>query len=80
MGECELRTVAVRPRGANLNAAATHKTGGSLQLSEAWVRTANHVFDLALVVYRAYAPRIAMGYEGTLAFALVGWAVRSAQC
>jgi len=56
------------------------KIGGNPRLSEAWVRTANHVFDLALAAYRAPAPRIAMGYEGTLASTLVGWAVRSAQC
>ena len=65
--ECELRTVAVQPRGANLNAVLNQKIGGNPRLSEVRVRTANHVFDLALAVYRAQAPRIDPAQEGTMA-------------
>ena len=57
--------MAIQPRGANLNAGLNHKIGGSLRISVGRVRTANHVFKLALAVYRALAPRISIGLEGT---------------
>ena len=58
--------MAIQPRGANLNAGLNHKIGGSLRISVGRVRTANHVLDLSLAVYRALAPRIDPAQEGTM--------------
>ena len=62
--------MAIQPRGANLNAGLNHKIGGSLRLSVGRVRTANHVLDLLLAVYRAPSPRTNQAPEGTMALAM----------